>query len=78
MIIMSLSRERQSNIFILWGLDQTGRQEILHSWDKEHDMMIHPVQASATQTEIMTNGSNACYYRDRSSRTSLVTVAVTV
>ena len=41
-------------------------------------MMIHPVQASATQTEIMTKGGNACYYRDRSSRTSLVTVAVTV
>ena len=41
-------------------------------------MMIHPVQTSETQTEIMTKGGNACYYRDRSSRTSLVTVAVTV
>ena len=40
--------------------------------------MIRPVQASATQTAIMTNGGNACCYRDRSSRTSLVIVAVTV
>ena len=39
-------------------------------------MMIHPVQASATQTEIMTKGGNACYYRDRSSGTSLVAVTV--
>ena len=41
-------------------------------------MMIVPVQTSATQIEIITKGGNACYYRDRSSRTSLVTVAVAV
>ena len=41
-------------------------------------MMIHPVQASETKTKIMTKCGNACLYRDRSSRTSLVTVAVTV
>ena len=40
--------------------------------------MVHPVQASATQTEIMTKVGNAWYYRGHSSRTCLVTVAVTV
>ena len=29
--------------------------------------MVHPVQALATQTEIMTEGGNACYYRSLSS-----------
>ena len=38
-------------------------------------MMIHPVQASAVQTEIITN---ACYYHGRCSMTSLVTVDGTV
>ena len=39
--------------------------------------MVHPVQASATQTEIMTKVGNAWYNRGHSSRTCLVTVAVT-
>ena len=52
--------------------------EVSVMWSSGQDIMVHPVQTLAAQAEIMTKVGNACYYSGHSSRTSLVTVAVTV